>query len=46
MSTFKLALLAGANQREDISSQCFILFSIPKVTLTADLVEFKNGTTL
>lgn len=36
--------VAFANQTEDISSQYFILFSIPKVTLTADLVEFKNST--
>jgi hypothetical protein len=32
--------VAFANQTEDISSMYFILFSIPKVTVTADLIEF------
>lgn len=35
--------VAFANQTEDLSSSFFILFSIPKVTITADLVEFTEG---
>ena len=35
--------VAFANQTEDISSMYFILFSIPKITVTADLIEFTGA---
>jgi hypothetical protein len=34
--------IALANQTEDRSSLYLILFSIPKVTITADVVEFTS----
>lgn len=34
--------IALANQTQDHSSLYLILFSIPKVTITADIVEFKD----
>jgi hypothetical protein len=34
--------IALANQTEDRSIAVFILFSIPKITITADVVEFTD----
>lgn len=34
--------IALANQTQDHSSLYLVLFSIPKVTITADIVEFKD----
>jgi hypothetical protein len=36
--------VALANETEDRSSLYLILFSIPKITVTADLVEFTDTT--
>jgi hypothetical protein len=36
--------VAMANETEDRSSLYLILFSIPKITITADLVEFTDAT--
>ena len=33
--------IALVNQTEDVSSSYFILFSIPKITLSADVIEYK-----
>ena len=38
--------VALANQTEDRSSLYLILFSIPKVTITADVIEFIDNTTV
>ena len=35
--------IALANQTEDRSLAVFILFSIPKITLTADVIEFTDA---
>ena len=34
--------IALANQTEDRSSSNYILFSIPKITITADIIEFTD----
>jgi hypothetical protein len=34
--------VALANQTEDVSSLNLIVFSIPKVTITADVIEFTS----
>ncbi len=34
--------LALANQTEDRSSLYLVLFSIPKITISADVIEFKD----
>jgi hypothetical protein len=36
--------VALANQTEDKSSTYLILFSIPKITITADVIEFTDST--
>ena len=38
--------IALANQTEDRSSLMLILFSIPKVTITADVIEFTDSTSV
>ena len=35
--------IALANQTQDRSLRYFILFSMPKITITGDIVEFKNN---
>lgn len=35
--------IALANQTQDHSTIYLILFSLPKITITADIVEFKKG---
>jgi len=37
--------VALANQTQDMSSLYLILFSIPTVTVTADVIAFTSGTT-